>query len=113
MKAEERELELYLRDIEDSISMVEQFLDGVPKADFMKLPEKQAAVVRKMEVIGEAIKQLPMRFRNMHPHIPWKEIAGMRDKLIHGYFGVNLDMVWDAAKNDLPELKRDIKKLLA
>ncbi|PIQ79318.1 MAG: DUF86 domain-containing protein [Parcubacteria group bacterium CG_4_9_14_0_2_um_filter_41_8] len=108
---EGREIKLYLRDICDSIDMIQSFIKGVSREEFIKLHEKQNAVIRKIEIIGEAVKQLPIEFRDQYPHIPWKEIAGMRDKLIHGYFGVDLDVVWDAVKKNLPKLKKEVEKL--
>jgi uncharacterized protein with HEPN domain len=70
----------------------------------------QDAIVRNIEIIGEATKNLSAYFRNQYPAIPWKNLARMRDKLIHDYFGVNLDIVWGVLKEDIPELIKEIEK---
>ena len=74
--------------------------------------KKQYAVLRGLEIIGEATKNLSRELKTKHREIPWREIAGMRDKLIHEYFGVNLELVWVTIKNELPELKNQILKIL-
>ena len=72
----------------------------------------QDAVIRKIELLGEAVKNLPQDFRENHPKIPWKDIVGMRDKVIHQYFGVDLDLVFDIARKDIPELHKKVSKIL-
>ena len=79
---------------------------------FFKNVEKQYAVLRGLEIIGEATKNLSKELRAKHREVPWREIADMRDKLIHGYFGVNLELVWVTIKNKLPELENQILKVL-
>jgi len=71
----------------------------------------QDGVIRQLEIIGEATKRLSKEFKDRYPEIPWKDIAGMRDKLIHGYFGVDLDAVWDTAKKDIPGLRGKIEEI--
>lgn len=73
----------------------------------------QDAIVRNIEIIGEAVKNLSVDFIDRYPHIPWKNIAGMGDKLIHHYFGVNVDIVWDVAKIEIPKLEKQIEEILA
>ena len=102
----------YLRHILDAISNVEKFIDGVNKENFLGNVEKQYAVLRGLEIVEEATKNLSEELKKKHPNIPWKEIAGMRDKLIHQYFGVNLDLVWETIKTKLPELKNQISRIL-
>lgn len=70
------------------------------------------AIIRRLEIIGEAVKNIPDDFKDKHPDVPWKEIAGMRDILIHEYFGVNLERVWKTAKEDLPEFKKTVSEIL-
>ena len=103
---------VYLNHILDSIAKIEDFTKGINGKDFKDNELVQAAVIRHIEIIGEAAKHLSKETRNEHPDIPWKDIAGMRDKLIHGYFGVDIDAVWETIQNDIPELKSAIKKIL-
>ena len=103
---------IYLRHILDAISDIEKFIIGVSEEDFSKNREKQYAVLRGLEIIGEASKNLSDELKAKCPGIDWKNIAGMRDKLIHAYFGVNLPLVWETVKNDLPQLKKQAQNLL-
>ncbi len=82
------------------------------KTTFLGNIEKQYAVLRGLEIIGEAVKNLSEELKKKHTNILWKEIAGMRDKLIHQYFGVNLDLVWETIKTKLPELRNQISRIL-
>jgi len=79
--------------------------------DFLADDITSYATLRALEIIGEAIKKVPQTVRNRYPDIPWAEMAGMRDKLIHDYFGVNLQTVWDTVKKDIPELKPKFKQV--
>jgi len=103
---------VYLQHILDAIINIEKFLENVTKEEFLKNVEKQYAVLRGLEIIGEAAKNLSREFKKNYPRIPWKEISGMRDKLIHQYFGVNLSLVWETVKTKLPELKNQISIIL-
>ncbi len=101
----------YLKDILDAISDIEVFVTNVDDAEFYRNKEKKYAVVRALEVIGEAAKNLSKELRAKHKEIPWKDIAGMRDKLIHGYFGIKWELVWETVKNKIPELKGRLLKI--
>jgi uncharacterized protein with HEPN domain len=103
---------VYLKHIRDAISRIEQYTKAVKYDDFIRNNLIQDGVIRQLEIIGEATKRLSTEFKNKHSHIPWKDIAGMRDKLIHNYLGVDIDAVWDTLKKDIPALKREIKKIL-
>jgi uncharacterized protein with HEPN domain len=86
---------------------------GLDKATFLRDETLKRAYVRSIEVVGEAIKQIPDTLRQKYPAIEWRAIAGMRDRLIHGYFGVDYDIVWDVIINKIPALDTEIKHIIA
>jgi len=96
---------IFLEDIRESIDRIEEYTRDIDEEDFMRDVRTQDAVIRRLEIMGEAVKNIPEDFRNKYSDVPWKQIAGMRDVLIHGYSRVNLERVWKVVKNDLPELK--------
>jgi uncharacterized protein with HEPN domain len=100
----ERVIEDYLHDIQETILKIRKFLEGVEYHDFIGNDEKVYAVIRALEIIGEAAKHIPDPIRDQYADIPWRAVAGMRDKLIHEYFGVNLSMVWQTVQEELPQL---------
>jgi uncharacterized protein with HEPN domain len=103
----------YLRDIVDYASKAERFVQGIDFERFQSSEEKWFAAVRALEVIGEAAKNIPKDIKEKHSEIPWKEIAGMRDKVVHGYFGVDLEVVWRTIHEDLPPLRAAIVRVLS
>ena len=107
-----KDSKVYLRHIFDSISMIEKFTKGFSIADFRKDIKAQDAVIRRIEIIGEAVKNLSQEVRRKHQEIKWKEIAGTRDILIHAYFSVDIELIWNIIKMDLPGLKKAIMKEL-
>lgn len=107
MKTNKRDY-LYLSHILDAIGGVNKFLRGIEYVDFARSDLLQSAVMRKLEIVGEATKRLSLDFRKTHADIPWKKIAGMRDVLIHDYFGVDTKAVWNTIKEDLSDLKKKI-----
>jgi uncharacterized protein with HEPN domain len=102
----------YLRHIFDEISYIEDVIYDIDEADFFTDETLKRSFVRSIEIIGEAAKKVPVDFKDKHSNIDWKRIAGMRDKLIHDYFGVDYHIVWDVAKNKLPELKQKIAGII-
>ncbi len=107
-----RNLKIFIEDILESIERIESYTKNKTENEFLDNYEKQDAIMKRLEVIGEAVKYIPKEFKEKHSGIPWKDISGMRDKLIHEYFGVVMERVWDTAKNDIPKLKKQISELL-
>ena len=103
---------LYLRHVLDAINTIEEYLQGVDEEHFKATRLLQDGTIREIEIIGEAVKNVSKDIRKSYPEVPWQDIAGMRDKLIHGYFGVDIEKVWDSAKEDLPVLREQVKGIL-
>jgi uncharacterized protein with HEPN domain len=101
----QRELKTYFEDIITAVNKIEKYTKDMTKEDLTRNELVQDAVVRNLEVIGEAVKKIPDDVRDSHRDIPWKKIAGLRDILIHEYFGVNMNIVWDVIENKLQPLK--------
>ena len=106
-----RDINLFIQDILENIKDIESFSKGLNKEKFENDKLKQNAVIRSLEIIGEAVKNIPNALRVRYPEIPWKNIAGFRDVIIHGYFGIDLDLVWKIIKEDLIKLKKDIQRV--
>lgn len=107
-----KELDVYLEDVLECIVRIEQYVEGSNENDFYENYQVQDAVLRRLEVIGEAVKNIPQVAKEEHPDIPWRKIAGLRDVLIHGYSNVNLRRVWKIIVKDLPELKMQINEIV-
>jgi uncharacterized protein with HEPN domain len=107
-----KDIKIFLKHIVESINIINKTLNNVSEEDYFRNIVLQDAVIRRMEVIGEAVKYLNKDFIEKHDNVEFSLIAKMRDKLIHQYFGVDLKLVWDTVKYDLPKLKKDIKKII-
>ncbi len=108
----ERDDSVYLRHVLDASGRILEYLERVDRVQFEANHQLQDAVIRQLEIIGEAVKHVSRGMRSMHPEIRWQGVGGMRDKLIHGYFGVDLEMVWFTAQNDIPVLIGQIEGIL-
>jgi len=102
---------VFLEHILENIKKIEEFSKDASKNEIIENIQKQYALIRAVEIIGEAVRNLPDDFTKKHPDIPWKEVIGTRDKLIHHYFGVDLDILWEIIKGDIPKLKKQIKQI--
>jgi len=103
---------IYLRDIKNAITSIEKFIKDMNFDQFHNDDKTSIAVIRKFEIIGEATKNIPKNIREKYTQIPWKDIAGMRDRLIHAYSEVDLKLVWMTIKQRLPELKTIIEEII-
>ena len=108
----EKDDSVYLRHVLDAINTVEGYLHGVNEEHFKATQLLQDGTIRQIEIIGEAVRHVSKDMRKTYPEIPWPDIAGMRDKLIHDYFGVDIEKVWDTAREDLPVLKEQVRRIL-
>lgn len=106
-----READVYLQDILESINLIQEYVSDLSEAEFLQHRQIQDSIVRRFEIIGEAVKQIPDEFKAKHTDIPWRDIAGMRDILIHEYFGIKWKRIWDTIKNDLPAFKKQLEKI--
>ena len=101
----------FIEHILDSINAIEKFSKDMNKKELISNRLKQSAIIREIEIIGEAVRNISKNLKNKHPEIEWKEIVGTRDKMIHHYFGVDLNIIWNIIKNNLPDLKNKILKI--
>ena len=108
-----KDIRIYLKEIIECMNYAEEFLENTTFEEFINDRKTKDAVVRELEVIGEAVKNLPDDFRDKYPKVPWRKMAGLRDKLIHFYFGIDYEMVWKIVKEDIPETRLSIEKILS
>ena len=107
-----RDYRLFIEDISECIDKIEEFVGNMDFDEFVRDDKTASAVIRKLEIIGEASKNIPKRIREKYKELPWSDMARMRDKITHGYFGINYKIVWNVIKERLPEIKPVIHKIL-
>lgn len=107
-----RDDKFYLSDILEAVKRIEKYTKGLTLGKLKKDDLVVDGVVRNLEIIGEAVKNIPAQVKELHPEIEWKKIAGLRDILAHEYFGIDLDVVWDIIKHKLPILKAQVNRIL-
>jgi len=103
---------VFLEDILEAIEKIEQYTAGLNEEDFLQDTEKQDAVIRRIEIMCEAVKNISKSTREKYPAVPWREMAGMRDIVIHNYFGVSITLVWRVVTVDIPVLKPKIERVI-
>ena len=108
-----RDYKAFINDILEAINRIELYTSNLTIDDFSESQLYQDAIVRNLEIIGEAVKRLPDELIKKYPEIEWKKIAGLRDILIHAYFGIDIEIVWDVVQNKLPDLKDQISLILS
>ena len=106
-----RGVRLFIEDILESIKLIEKYIRNISKRNLDNNQKLKDSIVRRLEIIGEAVKNIPDNFRKKYPEVPWKKIAGLRDIIIHTYFNIDLDITWDIIKKDLPDLKEKMLKI--
>jgi uncharacterized protein with HEPN domain len=107
-----RDYRLFVKDILDAIDKIEEFIGNMEYGEFIQDDKTSTAVVKKIEIIGEAIKNIPKDVRVKYNAIPWKDIVGMRNKITHNYFKIDYEIVWNVVKEKLPALKIQVEQVL-
>lgn len=104
---------VYLHHILDAIEQIETYIAGISYEQFLQERLIQDGVIRQLEIIGEASRNLSSQFRDQHPRIPWRQIIGLRNRVIHAYFDINLDIIWEVTQNDVPTLKNAMESFIS
>src|SRR5438874_7372808 len=105
-----RDADLLLEDIRSALSRVERYIAGMSKEQFLVDEKTIDAVVRNLEILGEAVRWLPGEFKALRQEIPWNQIAGMRNRIVHDYFGLDLEIIWQVLQTSLPDFKSQLEQ---
>ncbi|OGK25052.1 hypothetical protein A3A46_04160 [Candidatus Roizmanbacteria bacterium RIFCSPLOWO2_01_FULL_37_13] len=108
-----KDIIVYLEDILEAIDKIEKYVKDLKEKDFYKIDQIQDSVIRRLEIIGEATKNIPADLKTKYQSIPWKRMSGLRDVLSHEYWGIDLKRIWNITTKRLPSLKKEIKELLS
>jgi uncharacterized protein with HEPN domain len=108
---ERPDIRLFYEDIIESIDRILRYTAGMTYEEFVSDTKTQDAVIRNLEILGEAVKNLPDVFKEQYPDVPWRVISRMRDRLIHHYFGVSLEIVWETIQTDIPALREQLRTI--
>lgn len=108
-----KDSQVFLQHILESIAAIQEYAEGLSKEEFLGNQEKQDAITRRLEIIGEAVKNLSDDFKDEHPEIAWYKAMGIRNILIHHYFGIDLEIVWETVQKSIPEFKEQIERLVS
>lgn len=103
---------VFIEDILECIQKIQNYIKNITETEFQNDSEKQGAIIRRIEIMGEATKKISSQTRKKYPNIPWKEMAGMRDVVIHEYFGISINLIWKVATKEIQEIKPEIEKIL-
>jgi len=106
-----RDPDLLVEDILEALQKISRYTADMEQEEFQKDPKTIDAVIRNLEILGEATRQLPAEFTIQHSDVPWRQIAGLRNRIVHEYFAVDLEIVWQVIQNDLPQLEAQLKSL--